>query len=1013
MSQVDATAAEQYFLELMNRARLDPTSEAALHGITLNQGLPAGTLNTTQRQVLAINPTINQAADAHSTWMRTNNTFSHTGNSGSNAQARMIAEGYSFTGNWTWGENIAWIGGSGTLNIANAVATMHANLFKSTSGHRQNLLNNNFQEGGVGLSSVGPFTQKGITYANSVTATQNFATSGSNVFVTGVTYTDSDGNNFYSIGEGLGNQTVQLYQNGSAALSMVSTAAGGYTISTSGAGVIEARFSGAGLASYAGASFSMNGENVKVDLVNNTTILSSHSATLTGSALNLTLLGINSTSATGNALNNTLTGNSGNNTLDGGIGNDTLNGGSGDDSLIGGTGNDTLVGGTGNDTAVFNSIMSAYAFSLSNGVYTIYNPDGSIDTVTSVENFQFSDGTRTAAQLPITSAQPVRSASISAQTTSQAEGNSGTTVFTFTVTLNGAAFSTQTLNYVVQPASGSAITASDFIGASSGSVTFLAGETVKTISITVQGDTTLEGHEAFNVVISNPTAGLTVSANSATATILNDDVAAQAATSGNDVIYHTANVPLGAHMSLAGGNDRLVLDASSGAGVASASGDSGHDTIDLSTSASAVWIDLDYSSMEIWTSGSNIANGGNANTQVANVSGFESVIGTAGSDVVLGNAENNTYTYIINTVSASDYFGGRTGSDTINLSALNSIWVDLTFSSNEVYTNGFSVSAGHNANTVIANLDSVENIIGTTGSDIVFGDNNDNSFVSNGVAISNANGYTQSLSPDYFDGRGGNDTADFSGTNYGGLWINLNYLSTEVWAANGQSFATSNTANLQLANLQSVENVIGTAFTDQFYGDAQANLYGYNGYNGTHTEYIDGGTGTDTFDGSRSATSLWVSLAHQAMEVWTTGTTGASTGATANNAVADLNSIENLIGTQFADTLIGDAGNNRIEGGKGNDVLVGGSGDDSFVFRFDAINQVGAGTDTINDFVAGSASADVIQILGYGTAIDSFAEVMTAATDTAQGVRIALTDGSIELLGLTKSQLTADDFIFA
>jgi serralysin len=93
MGQVAATAAEQFFLELMNRARLNPTAEAALHNITLNQGLAAGTLNTSQRQVLAINPYINQAADGHSTWMRTNNIFSHTGSGGTDAKARMVTEG--------------------------------------------------------------------------------------------------------------------------------------------------------------------------------------------------------------------------------------------------------------------------------------------------------------------------------------------------------------------------------------------------------------------------------------------------------------------------------------------------------------------------------------------------------------------------------------------------------------------------------------------------------------------------------------------------------------------------------------------------------------------------------------------------------------------------------------------------------------------------------------------------------------------------------------------------------
>ena len=345
MAQVAATAAEQFFLELMNRARLNPEAEAALQGITLNQGIAAGTLDNSQRQVLAINPFINQAADGHSNWMRANNIFSHTGSGGSSAQTRMSVEGYNFTGSWAWGENIAWIGSSGALDLVDAVIQMHNNLFKSTSGHRQNLLNNYFREAGVGLSNIGPYSQGGGTYANSVTATQNFALSGSNVYVTGVSYNDTDANNFYSVGEGIGNRTVQLFQNGVAASSMATTAAGGYSVASSGTGTIEARFSGGGLTSEVGARFNMNGQNVKIDLVNGNTILTSHSATLTGTAQNMTLIGVNANSAIGNGLNNTLEGNAGNNTLDGDGGADTLQGNMGNDTYFVDNAGDVIIEG--------------------------------------------------------------------------------------------------------------------------------------------------------------------------------------------------------------------------------------------------------------------------------------------------------------------------------------------------------------------------------------------------------------------------------------------------------------------------------------------------------------------------------------------------------------------------------------------------------------------------------------------------------------------------------------------
>jgi RTX calcium-binding nonapeptide repeat (4 copies)/FG-GAP-like repeat/Cysteine-rich secretory protein family len=377
MAQVAATAAEQFFMELMNRARLNPTAEAALHGIDLNSGLAAGTLNTSQRQVLAINPFINQAADGHSNWLRSSGNFDHTGSGGTNAQARMVAEGYNFTGAWSWGENLAWIGSSGTINVEDFILSMHHGLFLSV-GHRQNTLNNSFREAGVGLSDIGPYQG----YANGLVATQNFALSGSNVFVTGVNYTDTDGDNFYSIGEGVGSRTVQLYQNGVAMLSMASTAAGGYSVATSGTGTIEARFSGGGLAAPMGASFSMGGQNVKIDLVNGNTILSSHSATLTGAALNLTLLGINANSATGNSLNNEIHGNSAANTLNGNAGNDTLSGGAG---------TDTLGGGGGRDVGVFAGLASGATINFAGLTTSVTTGAGGTDTLTNVEVLQFDD----------------------------------------------------------------------------------------------------------------------------------------------------------------------------------------------------------------------------------------------------------------------------------------------------------------------------------------------------------------------------------------------------------------------------------------------------------------------------------------------------------------------------------------------------------------------------------------------------------------------------------------------
>jgi Ca2+-binding RTX toxin-like protein len=88
-----------------------------------------------------------------------------------------------------------------------------------------------------------------------------------------------------------------------------------------------------------------------------------------------------------------------------------------------------------------------------------------------------------------------------------------------------------------------------------------------------------------------------------------------------------------------------------------------------------------------------------------------------------------------------------------------------------------------------------------------------------------------------------------------------------------------------------------------------------------------------------------------------------------------LTDIENLIGSQYADTLTGDGNDNVIEGGLGNDTAVGGGGSDtasyagssagvtvSLGLQGGAQNTINAGTDTLSEFenLRGSAFADAL-----------------------------------------------------
>ena len=333
------SAAEQYFIELTNRARLDPEVEAARLGIDLNEGLAAGTLDGTAKQVLAPNALLEDAAQDHSEWMLATNTFSHTGEGGSSAGARMAAAGYNFTGSWTWGENISWRGTSGTINLESAITSHYEGLFLS-EGHRKNTLKDTFRE--IGIAQVeGDFTNSQRTWSASMLTTK-FAKSGSEVFLTGVVYNDDDNDDFYSMGEGTSGLTFSVGN-----YSDTSASAGGYAVEVYDQNDVIVTVSGAGV--NATILVDMSSGNAKLDIVDKSLALLSKSATLIDGIDDARLLGVEEIDLTGNAEANALTGNRSANVIKGLAGDDIINGGDGDDELFGNAGMDTVSGDEGND----------------------------------------------------------------------------------------------------------------------------------------------------------------------------------------------------------------------------------------------------------------------------------------------------------------------------------------------------------------------------------------------------------------------------------------------------------------------------------------------------------------------------------------------------------------------------------------------------------------------------------------------------------------------------------------
>ena len=375
------SAEEQYLLELINRARLDPLAEAERYALSLNSGLTSGTISSSAKQVLAHNHLLEDAAQQHSDWMLRTNTFSHTGQGQSSPGDRMVDAGYDFYGRWSWRENLAWTGTTSNLNLQAAIEAHHEGLYRS-EGHRVNTFAADVNE--IGVAQVrGDFSNGGTTF-NASMLTLNFAKSGSETYLTGVAYRDADGDGFYDVGEGRDGLSIGL--NGDV---VSSASAGGYGIEATPASDAQVTLRSGGEV-LAVLEVDLSSQNAKLDYVIDPTntgwIYLSANADLESGVAHAKLLGVGNLDLSGFDGDNLLIGNSGRNRLDGeggddeiyggggrdlgwgsagtqtnadillgGDGDDVLRGQSGADSLDGEGGNDILIGGSGRDTFIFNN----------------------------------------------------------------------------------------------------------------------------------------------------------------------------------------------------------------------------------------------------------------------------------------------------------------------------------------------------------------------------------------------------------------------------------------------------------------------------------------------------------------------------------------------------------------------------------------------------------------------------------------------------------------------------------
>ncbi|MGH6709116.1 MAG: calcium-binding protein [Bradyrhizobium sp.] len=314
-------------------------------------------------------------------------------------------------------------------------------------------------------------------------------------------------------------------------------------------------------------------------------------------------------------------------------------------------------------------------------------------------------------------------------------------------------------------------------------------------------------------------------------------------------------------------------------------------------------------------------------------------------------------------------------------------------------------------------------IIGTKNKDILVGTNTDDSiFDMDGddtiIAGDGNDAIFAGKGGDFISGGDGVDTLHYGASDAA---VNVN-LATHVGHG---GYAEGDV-------IFEVENLIGSMFGDKLTGDSNANtidggdgndiIHGGGGvdmlkggdgndmlYSDNSIASFNGGADIDTVDFSgRTASSyysyqpggVYVNLLHHIVDYdgpfhheW--GPEGTIVG------------VENVNGTNYADTLIGDFKNNVLAGNGGNDTLAGGLGNDTFVFAR-ANGAVDFGNDTITDFAAGQ---DHLRI--DHTIFGNFADVQQHMQQVGDDVVITYdANDSITLHNVQIANLHANDFQF-
>ncbi|MBF9196674.1 calcium-binding protein [Microvirga terrestris] len=233
-------------------------------------------------------------------------------------------------------------------------------------------------------------------------------------------------------------------------------------------------------------------------------------------------------------------------------------------------------------------------------------------------------------------------------------------------------------------------------------------------------------------------------------------------------------------------------------------------------------------------------------------------------------------------------------------------------------------------NDTINGSDDADTIDGLAGHDTIYGHDGNDSLVGG-------------EGNDVLDGGMGNDTL-LGGDNYddtliGGVGADRLDGGTGNSYRDYVSYASATTG--VVINLKNIAENTGDAFGDQY-----VDIEGYTGTNfndliignagnpdgrkhffstGAGNDTVIGGSGHEAMDGGEGIDTVSYQLSDKGVSV----SLNAGGGGVNDSQSDTWVNFENIIGTDYKDSLSGDAGDNYIKGGKGDDLLIGYGGNDT------------------------------------------------------------------------------------